>query len=114
MASRIGRKPSRSSVRISVLRDEKERERLAETLEEAIREAISPSHETNFNPSTGEREINDSDVYLGLSACNREEACSVFCNWECLDRFEEHLTHGEQVGSSFLISSDARTFKNTK
>ena len=95
-----------------VLRDEKERERLAR-LSKAIREKTTCRiYRNKLQSRKGEREINDSDVYLGLSACNREEACGICSNWECLDRFEEHLTHDEQVEFKHcLISSDARTFK---
>ena len=95
-----------------VLRDEKERERLAR-LSKAIREKTTCRiYRNKLQSRKGEREINDLDVYLGLSACNREEACGICSNWECLDRFEEHLTHDEQVEFKHcLISSDARTFK---
>lgn len=95
-----------------VLRDEKERERLAR-LSKAIREkATYRIYRNKLQSRKGEREINDSDVYLGLSACNREEACGICSNWECLDRFEEHLTHDERVEFKHcLISSDARAFK---
>ena len=95
-----------------VLRDEKERERLAR-LSKAIREKTTCRiYRNKLQSHKGEPEINDSDVYLGLSACNREEACGICSNWECLDRFEEHLTHDEQVEFKHcLISSDARTFK---
>ncbi|CAL6272383.1 unnamed protein product [Bathycoccus prasinos] len=49
---------------------------------------------------------------LGLTSCSRVEACGICLDSECLDRFEEYLTHDEQVEFKHcLISSDSRTFE---
>lgn len=59
--------------------------------------------------SKGEPEIDDVDVYLGLTSCSRMEACGICL---CLDRFEEYLTQDELVEFKHcLISSDSRKFE---
>jgi len=95
-----------------VLRDEKERIRLARLSRSIRKETKCCIYRSKLQTSEGEPEIDDVDVYLGLTSCSRVEACGICLDSECLDRFEENLTHGEQVEFKHcLISSDSRTFE---
>ena len=95
-----------------VLRDEKERIRLARLSRSIRKETKCCIYRSKLQTSEGEPEIDDVDVYLGLTSCSRVEACGICLDSECLDRFEEYLTHDEQVEFKHcLISSDSRTFE---
>ena len=95
-----------------VLRDEKERIRLARLSRSIREETKCYIYRSKLQTSEGEPEINDANVYLGLTSCNKVEACGICLDSECLDRFEEYLTHEEQVEFKHcLISSDSRTFE---
>ena len=95
-----------------VLRDEKERIRLARLSRSIRKETKCCIYRSKLQTSEGEPEIDDVDVYLGLTSCSRVEACGVCLDAECLDRFEEYLTREEQVEFKHcLISSDSRTFE---
>ncbi|CAL6306266.1 unnamed protein product [Bathycoccus prasinos] len=95
-----------------VLRDEKERIRLARLSRSIRKETKCCIYRSKLQTFEGEPEIDDVDVYLGLTSCSRVEACGICLDSECLDRFEEYLTHDEQVEFKHcLISSDSRTFE---
>ena len=95
-----------------VLRDEKERIRLARLSSSIRKETKCCIYRSKLQTYEGEPEIDDVDVYLGLTSCSRVEACGICLDSECLDRFEEYLTHDEQVEFKHcLISSDSRTFE---
>ena len=95
-----------------VLRDEKERIRLARLSRSIRKETKCCIYRSKLQTSEGKPEIDDVDVYLGLTSCSRVEACGICLDSECLDRFEEYLTHDEQVEFKHcLISSDSRTFE---
>ena len=95
-----------------VLRDEKERTRLARLSRSIRKETKCCIYRSKLQTSEGEPEIDDVDVYLGLTSCSRVEACGIWLDAECLDRFEEYLTREEQVEFKHcLISSDSRTFE---
>jgi hypothetical protein len=95
-----------------VLRDEKERIRLARLSSSIRKETKCCIYRSKLQTFEGEPEIDDVDVYLGLTSCSRVEACGICLDSECLDRFEEYLTHDEQVEFKHcLISSDSRTFE---
>ena len=95
-----------------VLRDEKERIRLARLSRSIRKETKCCIYRSKLQTSEGEPEIDDVDVYLGLTSCSRVEACGIYLDSECLDRFEEYLTREEQVEFKHcLISSDSRTFE---
>ena len=95
-----------------VLRDEKERIRLARLSRSIRKETKCCIYRSKLQSYEGEPEIDDVDVYLGLTSCSRVEACGICLDSECLDRFEEYLTHDEQVEFKHcLISSDSRTFE---
>ena len=95
-----------------VLRDEKERIRLARLSRSIRKETKCCIYRSKLQTYEGEPEIDDVDVYLGLTSCSRVEACGICLDSECLDRFEEYLTHDEQVEFKHcLISSDSRTFE---
>ena len=95
-----------------VLRDEKERIRLARLSRSIRKETKCCIYRSKLQTSEGGPEIDDVDVYLGLTSCSRVEACGICLDSECLDRFEEYLTHDEQVEFKHcLISSDSRTFE---
>ena len=89
-----------------VLRDEKERIRLARLSRSIRKETKCCIYRSKLQTSEGKPEIDDVDVYLGLTSCSRVEACGICLDSECLDRFEEYLTHDEQVEFKHcLISS---------
>ena len=95
-----------------VLRDEKERIRLARLSRSIRKETKCCIYRSKLQTFEGEPEIDDVDVYLGLTSCSRVEACGICLDSECLDRFEEYLTREEQVEFKHcLISSDSRTFE---
>ena len=95
-----------------VLRDEKERIRLARLSRSIRKETKCYIYRSKLQTSKGEAEIDDANVYLGLTSCNKVEACGICLDSECLDRFEEYLTHDEQVEFKHcLVSSDSRTFE---
>ena len=95
-----------------VLRDEKERIRLARLSRSIRKETKCCIYRSKLQTFEGEPEIDDVDVYLGLTSCSRVEACGICLDSECLDRFEEYLTHDEQVEFKHcLVSSDSRTFE---
>ena len=95
-----------------VLRDEKERIRLARLSRSIREETRCYIYRSKLQTSEGEPEIDDADVYLGLTACNKVEACGICLDSECLDRFENYLTHEEKVEFKHcLISSDSKTFE---
>ena len=95
-----------------VLRDEEERIRLARLSRSIRKETKCCIYRSKLQTSEGKPEIDDVDVYLGLTSCSRAEACGICLDSECLDRFEEYLTHDEQVEFKHcLISSDSRTFE---
>ena len=97
-----------------VLRDEKERIRLARLSRSIRKETKCCIYRSKLQTYEGEPEIDNVDVYLGLTSCSRVEACGICLDSECLDRFEEYLTHDEQVEFNHcLISSDSRTFENS-
>jgi hypothetical protein len=95
-----------------VLRDEKERIRLARLSMSIRKETKCCIYRSKLQTPEEKPEIDDVDVYLGLTSCSRVEACGICLDSECLDRFEEYLTHDEQVEFKHcLISSDSRTFE---
>ena len=95
-----------------VLRDEKERIRLARLSRSIREETRCYIYRSKLQTSEGEPEIDHADVYLGLTACNKVEACGICLDSECLDRFENYLTHEEKVEFKHcLISSDSKTFE---
>jgi hypothetical protein len=95
-----------------VLRDEKERIRLARLSRSIREETRCYIYRSKLQTSEGEPEIDGKNVYLGLTACNKVEACGICLDSECLDRFENYLTHEEQVEFKHcLVSSDSKTFE---
>ena len=95
-----------------VLRDEKERIRLARLSRSIRDETRCYIYRSKLQTSEGEPEIDGKNVYLGLTACNKVEACGICLDSECLDRFENYLTHEEKVEFKHcLISSDSKTFE---
>ena len=75
-----------------VLRDEKERIRLTRLSRSIRKETKCCIYRSKLQTYEGEPEIDDVDVYLGLTSCRRVEACGICLDSECLDRFEEYLT----------------------
>ena len=69
-----------------VLRDEKERIRLARLSRSIRKETKCCIYRSKLQTSEGEPEIDDVDVYLGMTSCSRVEACGVCLGAECLDR----------------------------
>ena len=95
-----------------VLRDEKERIRLARLSRSIREETRCYIYRSKLQTSEGEPEIDGKNVYLGLTACNKVEACGICLDSECLNRFENYLTHEEQVEFKHcLVSSDSKTFE---
>ena len=69
-----------------VLRDEKERIRLARLSRSIRKETKCCIYRSKLQTFEGEPEIDDVDVYLGLTSCSRVEACGVCLGAECSDR----------------------------
>ena len=74
-----------------VLRDEKERIRLARLSRSIRKETKCCIYRSKLQKSEGEPEIDDVDVYLGLTSCSRVEACGVCADAECLDLSLIHI-----------------------
>ena len=69
-----------------VLRDEKEQIRLARLSRSIRKETKCCIYRSKLQTYEGEPEIDDVDVYLGMTSCSRVEACGVCLDAECLDR----------------------------